>query len=152
CSRVIALTAPCSARSRTSPTKLASPPIPVLPSVRRASSTPISKSSRWTRIIASHSAAGHRRGQGDLLIRPDRMVVLDILVVDRHLDHVAPVESGGILRTEGCQPIQQPVDALDMIGRDQLFLGLADIGPDPCKIQQLHLTSLGALSPHIVTN
>jgi len=70
------------------------------------------------------------------------MVVLDIFVIDRDLDHVAAVEGGGVLRPEGRDPVEQVLDGLDVAGRRQFLLGLADVGPDPSKLQQLHATSV----------
>src|SRR6185437_15246744 len=92
--------------SRTSPTKLATPPIPRLPPVSLPISAPISKSSRWTRIIAS--ASGHRRKQRDLVAGADRVARLDIFLIDRDADHREILERRGKSRTAALQPAQQP--------------------------------------------
>src|ERR1700690_2981115 len=91
--------------SRTRPTKLASPPMSLRPSVNRTSSAPTSKSSRWTRIT---SASRHRREEGDLVASAHGVVGTGIFLIDRDAQDLA----GGQRRLVGGAPLFQPIEQL----------------------------------------
>src|ERR1700681_3009367 len=126
-----------SAISRTSPTKLAIPPMRRLPVPSAASSPPTSNASRWTRIIA-RSAAGDRREQRYLVPRSDRMIEADIILVDGNADHREIGEGAGKTGAAGAQPIEQGGNRADTWRQVDPFLGDADPGPQPSEIQQRH--------------
>src|SRR6516225_10845457 len=94
--------------SRTSPIKLATPPIRGLPAVRRSSSAPTSKSSRCTRIIAS--ASGYRRKDGDLVTLPDGVPESDIIMIDGDANDPEDLERLGVPTAPPAQPIDQSRD------------------------------------------
>src|SRR6516164_624419 len=124
------------ATSRTSPTKLARPPIPVLPCVNAASSAPRSKSSRCTRTVNSPSR--YRREQGHLVGRPQPMIPADIVLVDRHAHDPLVLERFGESRAARLQPIKESRHRGDIARQLDLFLGLADLGTEPSEIQHFH--------------
>src|SRR5690348_10308552 len=122
--------------SRTRPTKQASPPMSRRPSVSRDSSTPISKSASWTRII--RSASRHRREQGDLIRGGDRVVGPDIFEIDRDLHHAAISEHGLVGRPPRLEPVEQLADRGDARRRRELLARLAELAAKPGEIEQLH--------------
>src|SRR6476661_4028198 len=98
--------------------KLATPPTSLRPSVRRASSTPTSKSSAWTQIT---SAPGDRREQRDLITRLHRMIESGVILVHRNL-HGATIGQGCLIsRALGRQPVQQIADSAHEGRRRQLL-------------------------------
>src|SRR5260221_9639787 len=126
------------ATSRTSPTKLVTPPMFVLPRVRAASSAPTSKSSRCTRITGS--ASRHRRDQRHLVARRHRMVAGDIALVDGNAHDARVLERLGEARSAALEPVEQRRHGGDPGGQLDPFLGGADLGAQPGEIEQLHAT------------
>src|SRR5262245_59481602 len=90
------------ARSRTTPTKLTTPPISVRPVVSAVHSAPTSKSSRCTRIISL--PAGDRREDGDLVAGRDRMIERHIGLVHRDADDRQVLQRLGVARRARFQP------------------------------------------------
>src|SRR5437870_4052644 len=126
--------------SRTSPIKLATPPTPWSPAASRSSSTPVSKSSRCTRIICSASvlAPSYGREQRDLVALADRMVAPDIVLVHRDPDNREVAQCLGVTGAASAQPFEEPRDVAHSRRQRQLLLGLPDTRPQPGEIQQLH--------------
>src|SRR5690348_3855517 len=129
---------------RTSPTKLATPPIPVLPRVSASSSAPMSKSSRCTRIIAS--ASGDRREERHFVAGTDGMIPGDIFLVDRDADDRAVAERLGEAGPARLQPVEQSGHGGDTRRRLERLLGLADLLAQPREIKDLHASDLGGRS------
>src|SRR5688572_13887311 len=98
--------------SRTRPTKVTTPPISCRPWVSALISAPTSKSSRWTRIMASPS--GHRREDGDLVARGDGMIVLHVGLVHRHAHHREILQCLGMAGRTGLEPVEQALHVLHL--------------------------------------
>src|ERR1700730_12835423 len=94
--------------SRTSPIKLATPPIWRLPAASRSSSTPTSKSPRCTRIIGS--ASGDGREERDLVAFAQRVLGSDIVLIDGNPHDSEIPQRLGISAAAGAQPIEQTRD------------------------------------------
>src|SRR4051794_6174318 len=109
-------------RSRTKPTKAATPPISLRPAVMRANSAPMSKSAACTRII---SAARHRREEGDLVARCQALIELGEILVDRHADRL---EIGQRLGMAAAAPAQQGHEILHRLDARRVDDLLADPG------------------------
>src|SRR5215472_9944568 len=107
-----------------------------LPAVRRASSTPMSKSSRCTRIIAS--ASGYRREDRDLVHIAQRVLPSDIVLVDGDAHHRQVAQRLGIAGATRLQPAQQPGHIADFRRQRQFLLGAADARAKPSEIEDLH--------------
>src|SRR5271170_3476197 len=107
--------------SRTTPIKLATPPMPWSPLAIRSSSIPTSKSSRCTRIIAL--ASGHRREQRDLVAVADPVVAPDIFLVDRDADDRQVLQCLGVTAAAPAQPFEKPLDVAHVGRQRQLLLG-----------------------------
>src|SRR5262245_8828443 len=99
------------ATSRTSPMKLATPPISARSLVSAAISAPMSKSSCCTRIM--DLAAGHRRKQRHFVARFDRMIGADIFLIHGDTYHRAVGERRGMLGAALGKPVQQGADRAD---------------------------------------
>src|SRR5579875_801657 len=136
----MAVMAPAPVISRTSPTKLTTPPILRLPAASAASSAAGSKSSRWTRII---SASRHRREEGHLVARPHRVIGAHIFLVDGDADHGRVLQRGGIARAASPKPFDESGHIGHRGRKRHLFLGDAGALLEPGEIKELHqLTSL----------
>src|SRR5215472_125121 len=122
--------------SRTRPMKLATPPMPWRPSVKRAISAPTSKSSRWTRIIAS--ASGDRREQRDLVIGAHGVAHRHVFLIDRDTHHREILERLGEARAPPLEPAQERGHVHHLGGRLDALLGEADLGTQPGEIKDLH--------------
>src|SRR5215510_9977185 len=96
------------ATSRTSPMKLATPPISARSLVSAAISAPMLKSSCCTRIM--DLAARHRGEQRHFITRFYRMVGADIFLVDGDAYHRAVGERRGMLGAALGKPVQQGAD------------------------------------------
>src|SRR5579863_2904332 len=131
------------AMSRTRPMKLVTPPISVRPRVSAAISAPGSKSSRWTRIIAS--ASGDRREECDLVARLHAMRVADIFAIDRDAHEFRIVQRLGVVGPTRLQPINELGDGRDRARRiDGLFRG-SDSLPQRGEIEDFHRANVGRL-------
>src|SRR5579863_6448089 len=122
--------------SRTRPTKLATPPMRVLPRLSASNSAPTSKSSRCTRIIGSPS--GHRREERDLVAVRERMAAPDIIVIDRDADRLGFRERLAPAGAARPQPLDKARDIAHLGGQHHLLLGDADARAQPGEIEQLH--------------
>src|SRR3984893_10081324 len=122
--------------SRTSPMKLATPPMRWLPAASRSSSTPTSKSSRCRRIIGS--ASGDRWEQGDLVAFAQRVLGSDIILIDGNAHDSEIPQRLGISAAAGAQPIEQTRDIPNFGRQGDLLLGAPDARSQPGEIEQPH--------------
>src|SRR5262245_39313824 len=110
-------------------------PISLRPALSRAISAPISKSSRWTRII---SASGDRREEGDLARAGNPRVMAHVLAIDRGSDHLGAGEGILEFRPAALQPIDQFGDGADAFRRRDFLRGDAGLLLDPGEIEETH--------------
>src|SRR5215469_10614872 len=66
------------------------------------------------------------------------MIPADIVLIDRHAHDPLVFERLGESRPARLQPIEQPGHGGDVAGQLDLLLGLADLGPEPGEIEDLH--------------
>src|SRR3990172_4085987 len=91
--------------SRTSPTKLATPPMRVSSAIRRSISLPGSKSSRCTLIM--DLAPGHGREERDLVAGRNRVVEPGVVLVHRGPHHGEVLERLAVAGTPVLEPVHQ---------------------------------------------
>src|SRR5215469_4077852 len=126
--------------SRTRPMKDVTPPISLRPRVSAAISAPGSKSSRWTRIIAS--ASGDRREERDLVAGFEAMVVGDVFAIDRDAHQLRVGQRVDIIRPARLQPIDELRHGRDAARRIEHLFGRADLLPQPGEIEEFHTPNL----------
>src|SRR5262245_36543031 len=124
------------ATSRTSPMKLATPPMSARPLVSAAISAPMSKSSCCTRII--ELTAGHRREQCNLIALLHRVVGADIFLIDGNAHDGAVGERRGMLGAPLGEPVQQGAHRAHARGGLDLLLADTDFALYPSEIEDAH--------------
>src|SRR5258708_35308455 len=101
----------------------------------------MSKSSRWTRIIAS--ASGDRRKEGDLVAVTDGMARLDVFLVDGDAHHRKILERLGEAGAARPQPAEQRRDVADTGGQRDILLGGAAPAAQPGRKEAFSPRRLG---------
>src|SRR5260370_35257304 len=101
----------------------------------------MSKSSRWTRIIAS--ASGDRRKEGDLVTVTDGMARLDVFLVDGDAHHRKILERLGEAGAAPPQPAGQRRDVADTGGHRDILPRGAGPPRHPGEKEGFHLRLFG---------
>src|SRR5690606_4623789 len=122
---------------QTRPTKTASPPMRLLPTVRRASSAPTSKSRSWTRTLMG-SAAREGREEGDFARARKLHVEGRGALVDGGAEGRTFGERLGMAGAATAQPDHQIAHRVDPGGRSDLLLGDADGALHPGEVADFH--------------
>src|SRR5690606_31039750 len=118
------------------------------PCVSRATSSPASKSSRWTRTwggAATASPPGHRREQGDFPRPGDLLAVVGVFLVDRDTDGLRIAQRLGVAVAAPGQPVEKVAGRDHACRRLDLLLGKADPLAHPCEIFQLHRAAYSSM-------
>src|SRR5262245_11630054 len=113
-------------------------PMSLRPALSRAISSPMSKSSRCTRII---SASGDGWEEGDLARARDRRVMAHMLVIDRGADHFGAGKGVFELRPAALEPIDQLGDGGDALRQRDVLRGDAGLLLHPGEIEETHPAS-----------
>src|SRR5436190_13420571 len=121
--------------SRQMPVKVATAPMSVRPCVSRATSAPMSKSSRCRRTTLS---SRHRRKERDLARACDLRVGLHVIAVDRGADDVGVLEGIVILLAALFEPRDEFANRAHVCRRIDLLLRLADAFAHPGEVEQFH--------------
>src|SRR4051812_16791730 len=94
------------------PVKATTAPMSVRPCVSATVSAPVSKGSRWRRMVAAGigSPPGHRREERDLAGACDRGVRAHMGAIDGGADHLRILECMGVFLAALRQPADQVAD------------------------------------------